>query len=327
MNYSYDDGAWGDQLTGTTYDEIGNPDTYNGYSLTWNGRQLMEMSMNAGQFRYSFTYNDEGIRTSKTYGSTTHYYTLNGSQIVTETWVTKTQDGEEIVEHPNHFLVYLYDESGAPIGLQYRSKSDAKNVFYTYYFEKNLQGDIIAIYTEDGTKIGSYTYDAWGNCTYSYATGATTVQKKIVQMFNPFRYRGYYYDYDTGLYYLQSRYYNPTTGRFINADGYVSTGTGLLGYNMYAYCNNNPVMNVDYTGHSWEDFWDVLNTAVGLLFERNVVENVSIGVSVVSAVLSGRGGDLIDDFKSGALNPFNQDESVALNAKVLGFYKGETVTI
>lgn len=86
-------------------------------------------------------------------------------------------------------------------------------------------------------------------------------------------------------------------------------------------------MNVDYTGHSWEDFWDVLNTAVGLLFERNVVENVSIGVSVVSAVLSGRGGDLIDDFKSGALNPFNQDESVALNAKVLGFYKGETVTI
>ena len=144
-------------------------------------------------------------------------------------------------------------------------------------------------------------------------------------MFNPFRYRGYYYDTDTGLYYLQSRYYVPQWGRFLNADGYVSTGTGLLGYNMYAYCNNNPVMNVDYTGHSWEDFWDVLNTAVGLLFERNVVENVSIGVSVVSAVLSGRGGDLIDDFKSGALNPFNQDESVALNAKVLGFYKGETV--
>ena len=119
---------------------------------------------------------------------------------------SKTQDGEEIVEHPNHFLVYLYDESGAPIGLQYRNKTYEKYDFDTYYFEKNLQGDIIAIYTENGTKIGSYTYDAWGNCTYSYATGATTAQKKIVQMFNPFRYRGYYYDYDTGLYYLQSRY-------------------------------------------------------------------------------------------------------------------------
>ena len=214
----------------------------------------MVMDMNAGQFRYSFTYNDEGIRTSKTYGSTTHYYTLNGSQIVTETWVTKTQDGEEIVEHPNHFLVYLYDESGAPIGLQYRSKSDAKNVFYTYYFEKNLQGDIIAIYTEAGTKIGSYTYDAWGNCTVSTESGTTTIQKQIVRTLNPFRYRGYYYDYDTGLYYLQSRYYVPQWGRFLNADGYVSTGTGLLGYNMYAYCDNNPVMSADYGGEKTTSF-------------------------------------------------------------------------
>ena len=291
MNYSYDDGAWGDQLTGTTYDEIGNPDTYNGYDLTWNGRQLMEMSMNAGQFRYSFTYNDEGIRTSKTYGSTTHYYTLNGSQIVTETWVTKTQDGEEIVEHPNHFLVYLYDESGAPIGLQYRNKTYEKYDFDTYYFEKNLQGDIIAIYTEAGTKIGSYTYDAWGNCTCSYATGATPTQKKIVQMFNPFRYRGYYYDYDTGLYYLQSRYYNPTTGRFINADGYVNTNGDLIGYNMYAYCSNNPVMGYDPTGYiCW---WGVL-AGVALTVAGVAIAVASYGVgSPVGAALMLQGGALI----------------------------------
>ena len=144
--------------------------------------------------------------------------------------------------------MYLYDESGAPIGMQYRNKSDAKNVFYTYYFEKNLQGDIIAIYTESGTKIGSYTYDAWGNCTVSTESGATTSQKRIVRTLNPFRYRGYYYDTDTGLYYLQSRYYNPKWGRFLNADGYVNTGMGLLGHNMYAYCNNNPVMYVDSDG-------------------------------------------------------------------------------
>ena len=143
-------------------------------------------------------------------------------------------------------LYDLYDESGAPIGLQYRNKSDAKNVFYTYYFEKNLQGDIVAIYTENGTKIGSYTYDAWGNCTSSYATGATPTQKKIVQMFNPFRHRGYYYDYDTGLYYLQSRYYNPKWGRFLNVDSCLYSH--ILGYNLYLYCHNNPVNYYDPKG-------------------------------------------------------------------------------
>ena len=147
-----------------------------------------------------------------------------------------------------HFLLYLYDENGAPVGLQYRNKTYGTYTFDTYYFEKNLQGDIIAIYTENGTKIGSYTYDAWGNCTVSIESGTTTIQKQIVRTLNPFRYRGYYYDTDTGLYYLQSRYYNPKWGRFLNADGYVSTGTGLLGYNMYAYCGNNPVMGYDPTG-------------------------------------------------------------------------------
>ena len=133
--------------------------------------------------------------------------------------------------------------------MQYRNKTYGTYTFDTYYFEKNLQGDIIAIYTENGTKIGSYTYDAWGNCTVSTESGTTTSQKRIVRTLNPFRYRGYYYDYDTGLYYLQSRYYNPQWGRFLNADGYVSTGTGLPGYNMYAYCNNNPVMGYDPNGN------------------------------------------------------------------------------
>ena len=273
----------GDRLTqvGSTvyqYDAIGNPTTYNGYTLEWNGRKLMEMSMNGGQFLYTFAYNADGIRTVKTNGSTIHHYTLNGSQIVTETWTTKSSSGAET---PNHFLVYLYDENGAPVGLQYRSKSDAKNVFYTYYFEKNLQGDIIAIYTENGTKIGSYTYDAWGNCTVSTESGTTTIQKRIVRTLNPFRYRGYYYDTDTGLYYLQSRYYNPQWGRFLNADGYVSTGTGLLGYNMYAYCDNNPVMYMDLTGHSWESFWDDVKF-VGEVLLGTAVATACIGLAVLS---------------------------------------------
>ena len=106
------------------------------------------------------------------------------------------------------------------------------------------------MYNSSGTRIGSYTYDAWGNCTVSLESSATTAEKRIVRNFNPFRYRGYYYDYDTGLYYLQSRYYNPATGRFLNADGYVNANGDLIGFNMYAYCGNNPINFFDSHGTS-----------------------------------------------------------------------------
>ncbi|MBQ9785002.1 MAG: RHS repeat-associated core domain-containing protein [Clostridia bacterium] len=101
----------------------------------------------------------------------------------------------------------------------------------------------MAIYNESGSCVAQYAYNAWGEHTVSYnSNGIATM--------NPIRYRGYYYDTHTGLYYLQSRYYNPAWGRFISPDCYVSTGTGLLGYNMYLYCNNNPVMYVDPNGES-----------------------------------------------------------------------------
>ena len=129
-----------------------------------------------------------------------------------------------------------------------RTSNYASRVFDAYFFEKNVQGDIIGVYNSTGKKIGAYTYDAWGKCSLSGANGNTILEDKVVAFYNPFRYRGYYYDVETGLYYLQSRYYNPEWGRFLNADGYVSTGTGMLGYNMFAYCNNNPVMLVDSEG-------------------------------------------------------------------------------
>ena len=224
-----------DQLTavGSTsiaYDAIGNPTTYNGYDLTWDGRQLKKMQKSG--LVMEFCYNADGIRTSKTIGGIEHVYTLNGTQIVSEAW-------------GNYLLIYLYDESGSPIGMQYRETSYAADVYDTFYFEKNLQGDIIAVYNENGVKIVSYNYDAWGNHT---PTWHNLSGSNILAAYNPFRYRGYYYDIDTSLYYLQSRYYNPAWGRFLNVDAYISTGTGLIGYNMYAYCGNNPVMFVDYSG-------------------------------------------------------------------------------
>ena len=149
-----------------------------------------------------------------------------------------------------HVIVYLYDESGAPIGMQYRTSEYAWREFDNYFFEKNLFGDIVAIYNEAGNKIGSYKYDAWGACTMSVESTASTLEKKVVRTLNPFRYRGYYFDTETGFYYLQSRYYNPQWGRFLNADGYINANGDLIGFNMYAYCSNNPVMYTDPTGES-----------------------------------------------------------------------------
>jgi len=113
-----------------------------------------------------------------------------------------------------------------------------------------------------GEKIGTYTYDAWGNFTVTLASTNTSAENEIVNTYNPFRYRGYYYDVETGLYYLQSRYYNPAWGRFINADGYVSTGQGLLGNNMFAYCGNNPTMNVDFSGDFFKEFLDGVQSVI-----------------------------------------------------------------
>ena len=140
--------------------------------------------------------------------------------------------------------------------MQYRDPNMAEGAFYTYWFEKNLQGDIVAVYNESGTKLITYKYDAWGNVS---TTILNYSGNNWFAYYNPFRYRGYYYDVETGFYYLNSRYYNPSWGRFLNADGYVSTGSGLLGYNMFAYCNNNPVMYVDPDG---EFPWLVVIVAV-----------------------------------------------------------------
>ena len=127
--------------------------------------------------------------------------------------------------------------------MQYRTNSMAEGTFYTYLFEKNLQGDIIAVYNTSGTKLVSYVYDAWGNVT---VTNHNVSGTNSGARHNPFRYRGYYYDTETGYYYLQSRYYNPKWGRFINADSCLYNS--LIGFNLFAYCENNPVNYYDPHG-------------------------------------------------------------------------------
>ncbi len=209
------------------------------WSLTWTqGRRLSGMvSDNFDTVNY--TYNADGIRTSKTYtadmaSSVTHTYTLSGSTIIAEEW---TENGID------HTILYLYDAKGTPIGMRY-TNSNWSGFFENYLYVTNLQGDIIHIYDDAGKRLVTYNYDAWGNHTITYENGGASTAAQ----YNPFRYRGYYYDVETGFYYLNSRYYDPQVGRFINADTYVSTGQGLLGNNMFAYCLNNPTNYVDSSG-------------------------------------------------------------------------------
>lgn len=199
---------------------------------------------------------------------------MSGGQINRE--VIYSSNGQYIAKD----LRYYYDAAGHPSAIRAftRTSSTAEFTSNIYYLLTNMQGDVIAIYNEAGQKIYEYAYDAWGNILRSVqiSTGG-----RAANQVNPFRYRGYYYDTETGLYYLQSRYYNPQWGRFLNADGYVSTGTGLLGYNMYAYCDSNPVMYMDLTGRSWESFWDDVKF-VGEVLLGTAVATACIGLAVLS---------------------------------------------
>ena len=279
--YSYASSGWRDRLTyddysydSISYDAIGNPISIENdedpdicISLRWKGRLLMSFSDSEGP-SVSFTYNADGIRTSKTVGGVKHKYTLDGSRIVSEVW---TKNGVE------YFLYFIYDENGSPAGIEYRTSEYEDGEFDYYFFDKNIFGDIIGIYNENGRKICTYTYNAWGECTVSVASGLTGDDFLMAHEYNPFRYRGYYYDGETGYYYLQTRYYSPDLGRFLNADGYLNANGDILGYNMFAYCSNNPVMGYDPTGEWSKWLSGVVNVVGGA---TQIAAGVALGATV-----------------------------------------------
>ena len=227
INYIYGNSAWGDELTSyngesIVYDAIGNPTTYRGWGMTWQGRQLTKAVKDK---TITFTYDSEGIRTSKSDGTNTTKYLLNGTQILAQKTGSTT-------------LSFFYDQQGNRVAM-----ADGKNNFYYYIY--NLQGDVIALAdASTGKLVVTYTYDAWGKLVKLEDSTANSVGTQ-----NPFRYKGYYYDTETSLYYLQTRYYDPEVGRFINADAFASTDiSGVLSTNMFAYCENRPIIGSDPTG-------------------------------------------------------------------------------
>ena len=144
-----------------------------------------------------------------------------------------------------------------------------------FYYDTNAQGDVIAIYDANGNRMVSYTYDAWGNTLSTQTNG---IWGSTVSSLNPFGYRSYYYDSDTGLYYLQSRYYDPQVRRFINADSVMAGLDGGLGYNLFAYCFNNPVNMSDPTGH-WPSWATKLVAAAAVVAVVAVVAAVTVATA------------------------------------------------
>ena len=258
----------GDKLTSfgskaITYNSNGGVSSYDGWTYNWSNGRLSGLMKNIGSTTripsisssksFAFTYNAFGQRTGVSYN-----YFISPSDI---TPVVDT----EVISYNKEFgydsagrlifettaktfhsgatasvrIVFLYDESSM-VGFEYIT-ADGNNI---YYYLRNLQGDVIGIYDSFGTNVAEYNYDAWGNCTINSTTTNYTIAHA-----NPIRYRGYYYDVDTGLYYLNSRYYNPQWRRFISPDdsSYLDPETPN-GLNLYCYCNNDPVNYKDPSG-------------------------------------------------------------------------------
>ena len=241
--YGYDP-VWKDKLTSyngqsITHDAIGNP-IYDGtWHYQWEqGRRMWQMYKGAdeqpGSVFVDFTYNANGLRTSKevlrydddgNFSFVTTQYTLHGNNVVHMT-------------QGNNNLHFWYDAQNRPAIVEFNGLK--------YGYILNLQGDVVGLMDSTGTEVVRYTYDAWGKLLRTTGTMFSSLG-----YFNPFRYRGYIYDEETGMYYLRSRYYNPEFGRFINADAYSVPAQfceTLTNKNLYAYCNNNPIYQVDSSG-------------------------------------------------------------------------------
>ena len=235
--YTYDD-TWRDKMTGfgnsiVIYDAIGNPTRYGTWNMSWTQGRRLESIDGFGGNTILYSYNESGIRTGKTdlMEGLTYQYQMAGDKMVAER-CTETMSGDEM-----YTSRYMYDSAGSIVSMIYNGTE--------YYYVKNGQGDVIGLIDGAGTTVVNYTYDSWGRL--QNVTGDTTLGYR-----NPFRYRGYFMDDETGFYYLGSRYYDPEAGRFISPDDVDTVGAAMVsvsGKNLYLYCDNNPIARIDTDGH------------------------------------------------------------------------------
>lgn len=299
--YTYS-GSWGDQLltynggSTITYDQIGNPLSYNGYTFTWQkGRQLA--TANDGTNSYSFIYNADGLRTWKTKNNSSTQYIYASGLLVYQTDGTNT-------------LTFTYDPDGIALGVNLNGTD--------YYYLYNAQGDVIALYDSTGAIVTEYVYDSWGKLLSTTGSAASTIGT-----LNPLRYRGYFYDTDLGFYLLETRYYDPETGRFINADGVVDC-RGIETANIFSYCANDPVNNKDEDGKGVVGalISGAINAGLSALTAKSkgqdrktIAKKAAIGFAV----------GFVTGFISGGLSSINKAYKLGVLAKTL-IVAGKSIT-
>lgn len=257
--FEYQTGGWRDQLRfyngqAITYDAMGNPIQYRGMQMEWEqGHQLKHIT-GVGLDMYC-RYNDSGKRIRKTVNGVTTDFYLDGSAILMQT----SSDGSRID--------FFYDDKGNVFAMKYQNEM--------YFYRKNLFGDILGILDSHGTELVKYEYNSWGKLLNLTDYSSNGLGRK-----NPFRFKGYYYDEELGMYYLNSRYYDPEVGRFISPDttDILEVQDDLYDKNLYAYCDNNSVMRIDSSGAVW-------HLAVGAVVgvATQFVADVGIGLATGSS--------------------------------------------
>ena len=274
VTYEYGDANWRDKLTAVNgnaiaYDAIGNPLNDGTWTYTWqNGRQLQKMQKSG--VTAEFVYNADGLRVQKTVNGVVTKYTLHGKNIV------------HMISGADELHIF-YDAQNRPAVVVYNGTA--------YAYVKSLQGDIVAILDENGNTVVSYGYDAWGSPLWCTGELAETLGK--VQ---PFRYRGYVFDEETGLYYLRSRYYNPQWGRFANADA-------LIDQNLYSYCKNSPMKFHDPSGYREElddPFMEVFDSMTDKVEKPTIYTKVKFSRKLCREYIIRNSGLKIQEYKHSA---------------------------
>ncbi len=293
LNFSYDTN-YKDKLVSVSnngssnpnnirYDDLGNPIDYypaNGF-FEWNGRLLIAFETNGEGNRYEYEYDENGLRTRKIFydkelvSGTTDEYTYEQTLTIEYVWNNGILKGVSITnpeENTSSFMNIIYDENGTAQGYVGITGTP-------YYFVRDPLGNVTSVVAGNNEVRIDIAYDAWGNPTFPSNSGDLGLELLTIFIcyFNPSTYKGYLYDYETGLYYCQSRYYSPVWSRFVNMDDATIlnlTQGETLGANLYAYCNNNPVNFTDESGFLAQHWYNKVS---------NVSKFIDVAIIIISA--------------------------------------------